>query len=127
MTMLTTILVSLMLLQITLDFKTLQNAFMVIAAIVGALWLWKSGLPQQLLGSTKSLLEVRTTERDEAIKEKDKLKTEIDELEKEIRLLRRDLTQRIEINLQDQETIRDLERELRRKPSSYRELGSEEK
>src|SRR4051812_13996466 len=101
--MLTIILVSLMLLQITLDFETLKNVFLIVSAIGGALYLWKSGLPQQLLGTTQSLLTVRTTERDEAIKEKDKFKGEVEELEKEIKLLRRDLTQRIEINIQDQE------------------------
>lgn len=61
--------------------------------ILIALALLKSGILQQLTTSTNSLLQLRTTERDDAIKEKDKWKTRVEDLEKENLVLRREITQ----------------------------------
>lgn len=79
-----------------------------ILAVVGAIVVWKSGLLQQLTTSSKNLLEARTTERDDAIRKMNDALKELEELKEENRLLRRECTQRMEINMQDQITIREL-------------------
>ena len=77
------------------------------------LWAWKSGVPQQLFSTTNSLLEARTTERDDALRKLESAKKEIDELKDELRILRRDNIQRADINEEDQQTIRELKKQLK--------------
>jgi hypothetical protein len=72
------------------------------------LWALKSGIPQSLFSTTNSLLEKRTTERDDALRERDTALKEVEQLEEEIKTMRREIIQRIDISVQDQETIRRL-------------------
>lgn len=102
----------LFLLFIELTWATLQGAFLAFLAVVFALWLWKSGLPQSLFTTTNSLLEKRTAERDDALKDVGKLKVEIEELDETIKMLRREVNQRYEIHHEDQTTIKALKEEI---------------
>lgn len=65
--------------------------------ILVALALLKSGILQQLTTSTNTLLQNRTVERDDAIKDRDKWKARAEELEKETLILRREITQQFVI------------------------------
>ncbi len=81
----------------------------IITFIIGVVAL-KKGVLSELWTSSNSLVTLRTTERDDATKDRDKYKTKCEDLEKENMLLRREITQRIEINLIDQAEIRELKR-----------------
>lgn len=94
------------------NFGTLETIVLTIISVVGALWLWKAGIPSLLSKGYKDVTELRTTERDDALRERDKYKEEIETLEEENKLLRRECTQRMEINLQDQSTIRELKEKI---------------
>lgn len=102
------------LLFLILESLTLKDIVYLVITVVGALWLWKSGLPQQLFTSSNQLLALRTTERDDALRDRDKWKTKAEELDEDNRVLRREITQRIEINLQDQEELRELKKLLKK-------------
>lgn len=78
-----------------------------------AIWAFKFAVPSQLAATTNSLLEKRTTERDDALRERDGFKKEKEQLEEEIKTYRREIVQRIDINLQDQQTIRELREKLK--------------
>lgn len=81
------------------------------AAVVGLfvlLYALKVALPTQLFSTTNDLLEKRTVERDDALRERDAAKKEIEQLEEEIKTLRREIIQRIDISFQDQQTIKEL-------------------
>ena len=73
-------------------------------AAIAAFLLARSDFVKQYMSSSKNLLEMRTTEITE-------LKKDVVDLKEENRLLRREINQRMEINLQDQETIRELKRD----------------
>jgi hypothetical protein len=89
---------------------TLTDALTLLVTVIGALWLWKSGLPQQLFQSSSKLVELRTIERDDAIKDRDKWKSKYEDLDKQMMTYREELAQRIEINILDREKIRELEK-----------------
>lgn len=76
-------------------------------AVVVTLAMLKSGLLQQLFSTTNSLLEKRTIERDDALRERDKYKTKAEELEEDTLMLRREMVQRYEIYRQDTDELRD--------------------
>lgn len=78
-----------------------------------AIWALKSGIPQQLFTTTNSLLEKRTVERDDALRERDAEKKENEELEEQIRILRREIISRIDISREDQDSIKELKQELK--------------
>lgn len=81
------------------------------AGVVGLgviIWAIKYGIPTQLFTTTNSLLEKRTTERDDALREKDSYKKDNEELEEQIKILRREIIQRIDISQEDQKIIREL-------------------
>jgi superfamily I DNA and RNA helicase len=83
----------------------------VAAGVIGlfvVLWALKFALPTQLFTTTNDLLEKRTIERDDALRERDALKKEAEQLEEEIKTLRREIIQRIDISREDQQTIREL-------------------
>lgn len=86
--------------------------YMIITAVV-ALWLWKSGIPQQLFKSSNDLLTLRTTERDDALRQRDLWKDKYETLEEEFRILRRELTQRIEITAEDRDNLYSLKKLLK--------------
>lgn len=96
-----------------IDVAEFQQWAYIIIAVVGALWLWKSGIPEQLFVSSNNLIKIRTIERDDALKKLGSLEERTEFLEKENRSLRREITQRIDIGLEDQDTIRTLSKKLK--------------
>lgn len=81
------------------------------ALVVGGgilLWAIKYAIPWELFSTTDKLLEKRTIERDDALRERDAATKESQQLEEEIRTLRREIIQRIDISFQDQQTIKEL-------------------
>ena len=86
-----------------------------IAGVVGlfvVIYALKWALPNELLSTTNNLLTARTTERDDGLRKIESLKKETEELEEQITTLRREVIQRMDINYQDQITIRELKAEL---------------
>lgn len=79
-----------------------------IVVILVGFFTYKSGI----LTSTNGLLGNRTVERDDALRERDKFKNECEELKSEMKVLRREVIQRIDINMQDQDTIRELKQRI---------------
>ncbi len=76
------------------------------------IWAVRFAVPTQIASSTNSLLEKRTVERDDALRERDASRKEVLELEELTKVYRREIIQRADINQQDQETIRELKAEL---------------
>lgn len=77
------------------------------------LWAVRYAVPTQLASTTNSLLEKRTTERDDALRERDAAKKEVQELEELMKTYRREIIQRADINQQDQDTIRELRKQIK--------------
>lgn len=103
-----------LLLLFVFDIAAVIQYWPIFLAVIAALYAWKAGIPQKLFSSSQSLIVLRTTERDDALKDKNNLEQEIKELKEENRLLRRECTQRMEINMQDQLTIRELKEKIGR-------------
>lgn len=85
------------------------------AGVVGlfvVLYALRWALPNELFTTTNDLLEKRTVERDDALRERDASKKEVEQLEEEIKTLRREIIQRMDISYQDQQTIRELRQSL---------------
>lgn len=87
---------------------SLSWADTIVGGVVGLfmlVWAAKYAIPWNLFSTTDKLLEKRTIERDDALRERDIIKNEVAQLEDEIRTLRREIIQRIDISYQDQQTI----------------------
>jgi hypothetical protein len=97
-------------LALILEGVTTTDIVYVVISLASALVVWKSGLLQQLTTSSSELLKLRTTERDDALRERDIWKDKYKELDEEYRVTRRELSQRIELNLEDKEELKELRR-----------------
>lgn len=86
-----------------LEALAIQDIVAAALILLGGFVTLKTGLLQGLFSSSKQALEQTKQERDNLAKE-------VKELKDENRILRREVTQRIEINQQDQEMIRELKR-----------------
>lgn len=89
-----------MLLTLLLVLETLsvQDLIGIVIVTVGGIVGLRIGILKALGTGSKELIELRTTQRDEAL-------SEVRELKEENRLLRRDVMQRIAISLQDVQTL----------------------
>jgi len=98
-----------------IDFSSFSGIAIIIISVVGALWLWKSGLPQQMFSSANSLLTLRTVERDDALKKITKLEVAIETLEAHQKFLNAEIKQRTEIWFLDQQEQEKLETKMSKK------------
>ncbi len=86
---------------LVLEAMSVQDIVGMVAVIITALVTIKSKTVKEFLSGSKEYIARLTRERDEAT-------AEVKELKQENRILRRENTQRIEISLQEQATIRQL-------------------
>ncbi len=85
-----------------------------IVALFVLLYALKVALPTQLFNTTSDLLEKRTIERDDALRQRDIERKESERLNEEIRTLRREIIQRIDISREDQVIIKELKQQQRK-------------
>jgi hypothetical protein len=93
---------------------TVQKVVLGFVSIVCALWVWKSGIPQQLFSGYQNLEKLRTAQRDEVIRERDAATTELKEYKEENKSLRREVITLMDLRREDSDTIRGLKEELRK-------------